>query len=122
MLKFICNSGMRAKQSELLTTTHGKSAASIVARGIISCQANRKSCTSKGPAANSRIRFAGQLNQELVKLGVSRQQFVAQIDGFSLAALNNTPHRTPGEMGWRDLRLIEAMYRSADAGGQVVKV
>lgn len=47
-------------------------------------------------------------------------QFAAQVDGFSLAARGNTPHRTPGEMGLRDLRLIEAMYASADAGGAVV--
>ncbi|HXU37093.1 MAG TPA: hypothetical protein VN937_12085 [Blastocatellia bacterium] len=32
---------MRAKQSELLTTTHGKSAACILARTNIYCQATR---------------------------------------------------------------------------------
>ena len=40
----------------------------------------------------------------------------------SQAARSNTPHRTPGEMGLRDIRLIQAMYRSADQGGVVVKV
>lgn len=59
---------------------------------------------------------------QAISAGDSRQQFVAQIDGFSLAAMSNTPHRTPGEMGWRDIRLIEAMYRSADNGGKAVKV
>jgi predicted dehydrogenase len=49
-------------------------------------------------------------------------QFQNQLDAFSLAARANTPHKTPGEMGLRDIRLIEAMYRSADAGGQVVKL
>ena len=49
-------------------------------------------------------------------------QFQNQLDAFSLAARANTPHRTPGEMGLRDIRLIEAMYRSADAGGQVIKL
>jgi predicted dehydrogenase len=49
-------------------------------------------------------------------------QFAAQIDAFSLAARANTPHKTPGEMGLRDIRLIEAIYRSADAGGQVIKL
>jgi len=49
-------------------------------------------------------------------------QFAAQIDAFSLAAKANTPHKTPGEMGLRDIRLIEAMYRSADNGGGVVKL
>ncbi len=47
-------------------------------------------------------------------------QFAAQIDGFSQAAKANTPHRTPGEMGLRDLRIIEAIYESADNGGKVV--
>lgn len=67
------------------------------------------------------LQKAGSAVQAL-NAGESRQQFAAQIDAFSLAALSNTPHRTPGEMGWRDLRLIEAMYRSADNGGQTVKV
>jgi hypothetical protein len=29
---------------------------------------------------------------------------------------------TPGEMGLRDIRLMEAMYRSADAGGAVIEL
>lgn len=52
----------------------------------------------------------------------SQPQFAGQIDGFSLAARDNVPHRTPGEMGLRDITLIEAIYRSADAGGAPVKV
>ena len=47
-------------------------------------------------------------------------QFANQVDGFSLAARANTPHLTPGEMGLRDITLIQAIYRSADAGGQLV--
>ena len=49
-------------------------------------------------------------------------QFAAQLDGFSQAARNGTEHRTPGEMGLRDIRLIEAMYRSADRDGAVIAV
>jgi predicted dehydrogenase len=49
-------------------------------------------------------------------------QFQNQLDAFSLAARANTPHRTSGEMGLRDIRLIEAMYRSADNGGVIVKL
>ena len=49
-------------------------------------------------------------------------QFQNQIDAFSLAAKANTPHKTPGEMGLRDIRLIEAMYRSANNGGEIVKL
>jgi predicted dehydrogenase len=49
-------------------------------------------------------------------------QFQNQIDAFCLAAKANAPHKTPGEMGLRDIRLIEAMYWSADHGGEVVKL
>ena len=49
-------------------------------------------------------------------------QFAAQVDAFSRAARANTPHLTPGEMGLRDMRLIEAIYRSADADGDRVMV
>ena len=54
--------------------------------------------------------------------GAAFQQFAAQVDAFSEAARTNTPHRTPGEMGLRDIRLIEAIYKSADNGGAVVKM
>jgi len=54
--------------------------------------------------------------------GNSRDQFAAQLDGFSEAARANRPHLTPGEMGLRDIRLMEAMYRSADAGGAVIEL
>jgi predicted dehydrogenase len=49
-------------------------------------------------------------------------QFANQIDAFSLAAKANTAHRTPGEMGLRDIRIIEALYQSADNGGIPVKL
>jgi predicted dehydrogenase len=49
-------------------------------------------------------------------------QFQNQLDAFSLAARANSPHKTPGEMGLRDIRLIEAIYKSADNGGAVVKL
>jgi len=49
-------------------------------------------------------------------------QFAAQVDAFSHAAMTNTPHLTPGEMGLRDITLIQAMYKSADQNGAVVKV
>ncbi|MEW4449455.1 Gfo/Idh/MocA family oxidoreductase [Qipengyuania sp. JC766] len=54
--------------------------------------------------------------------GNAGDQFAAQVDGFSQAARSGEPHLTPGEMGLRDIRLIEAMYRSADADGQFVRV
>lgn len=54
--------------------------------------------------------------------GLPGTQFAAQVDAFSEAARANSPHRTPGEMGLRDIRLIEAMYSSAKAGGAAVFV
>ena len=57
-----------------------------------------------------------------VGAGSPLAQFQNQLDAFSLAAKANTPHKTPGEMGLRDIRLIEAMYKSADSGGGVVKL
>lgn len=55
-----------------------------------------------------------------ISTGVAGIQFAAQVDGFSQSARANRPHRTPGAMGLRDMRLIEAMYRSADAGGATI--
>jgi predicted dehydrogenase len=49
-------------------------------------------------------------------------QFSAQIDAFAEAAMANQPHLTPGEMGLRDIRLIQSIYKSADAGGQIVNL
>ena len=63
----------------------------------------------------------GQPRRE-IGAGNPMSQFAAQIDGFSEAARANRPHLTPGEMGLRDIRLIEAMYRSADAGGMVIEL
>lgn len=55
------------------------------------------------------------------RAGMAEQQFAAQVDGFSRAALDEIPVRTPGEMGLRDLHIMEACYASADRGGAVVK-
>jgi predicted dehydrogenase len=63
----------------------------------------------------------GQPRRE-IGAGNPMSQFAAQVDGFSEAARANRPHLTPGEMGLRDIRLIEAMYRSADAGGAVIEL
>lgn len=52
--------------------------------------------------------------------GSAHLQFPRQLDGFSAAAKAGTAHLTPGEMGLRDIRLIEAAYRSADQGGTPV--
>ncbi len=56
------------------------------------------------------------------RAGSPNTQFANQVDAFSIAARTNTPHLTPGELGLRDIKLIQAIYRSADAGGQTVPV
>ena len=71
---------------------------------------------------DNRIVMEGNGPRRELSGGVPIAQFAAQVDGFSEAARTNTPHRTPGEMGLRDIRLIEAMYRSADAGGSVIRL
>ena len=57
-----------------------------------------------------------------IDAGQSASQFAGQVDGFAEAARAGRPHRTPGEMGLRDLRLIEAMYRSAARQGALVEI
>ena len=54
--------------------------------------------------------------------GAPIAQFAAQVDGFAMAAREGREHLTPGTMGLRDIRLIEAIYRSADNGGVPVAV
>jgi glucose-fructose oxidoreductase len=48
-------------------------------------------------------------------------QFAGQLDHFADTIRDGIAVRTPGEMGLRDLRLIEAIYASA-AAGQTVKL
>jgi glucose-fructose oxidoreductase len=56
------------------------------------------------------------------RAGNPASQFTNQIEAFSAAAMANTPHATPGEMGLRDVRLIQAMYQSAANNGAEVKL
>ena len=71
---------------------------------------------------DNNIRLEGNGPNREVGAGNPLLQFQNQLDAFSLAARANTPHRTPGEMGLRDIRLIEEMYRSADAGGALINL
>ena len=56
------------------------------------------------------------------RAGNPMTQFAAQVDGFSQAVRGKAEVRTPGEMGLRDMRIIEACYASADRDGEVVRV
>ena len=89
----------------------------------------------KSPAANSRNSskpektksggsYAYWVGDEGVKTKVnvvnpdkeSDAQFTDEIDHLCQAIQEGTEIRTPGEMGLRDVRLIEAIYRSAELG------
>ncbi|HWU48846.1 MAG TPA: Gfo/Idh/MocA family oxidoreductase [Asticcacaulis sp.] len=59
-------------------------------------------------------------NGQPLNAGNPISQFAAQVDGFSKAARANVAHLTPGEMGLRDIRIIQAMYKSADHDGAKV--
>lgn len=52
--------------------------------------------------------------------GDSEVQFARQLDHLASAIRADTPIITPGEMGLRDLRLIEAIYASAANGRTVM--
>ena len=56
------------------------------------------------------------------EMGEALAAFLTVLDGFSLAARANVAHRTPGAMGLRDLRIIEAIYASAKQGGARVEL
>lgn len=47
------------------------------------------------------------------KTQTAAEQFTGEIDHFSQVVAENGTVRTPGEMGLRDVRLIEALYRAA---------
>ena len=51
--------------------------------------------------------------EEILTEETSAAQFTGEIDHFSQAVTEGTEVRTPGEMGLRDMRLIEALYRTA---------
>jgi glucose-fructose oxidoreductase len=68
--------------------------------------------------SGQKMRIEGRDGRELTP-GDPSVQFVGQLDHFADAVRDNTPIRTPGEMGLRDLRLIEAIYASAQTGRTV---
>jgi glucose-fructose oxidoreductase len=76
------------------------------------------------PATNyNGLKLAVQAGRERRELapGDSEVQFARQLDHLASAVRDGTPIITPGEMGLRDLRLIEATYTSA-ASGQTVRL
>lgn len=71
------------------------------------------------PATNySGLTLALETGRERRELapGDPEVQFARQLDHLASAIREGTPIITPGEMGLRDLRLIEAIYASAQSG------
>jgi len=58
-------------------------------------------------------------NAEQLALGESEAQFTGMLDHFAAGVRDNAPILTPGEMGLRDLRLMEAIYASAQTATRV---
>ena len=61
----------------------------------------------KGKTSNGEMNFP-QVNQQ-----------ARQMDDFALAIKNNRPTPVPGEMGRRDVQLIQAIYESARTGQKI---
>jgi predicted dehydrogenase len=60
----------------------------------------------------------GRTSQGTMNIQNVNQQ-ARQMDAFADCVLNNKPTRVPGEMGLRDIQLIEAIYRAAETGQKV---
>ncbi|MEZ0495350.1 Gfo/Idh/MocA family protein [Sphingomonas sp. IW22] len=70
--------------------------------------------------SGQKMRLEGRDDREFTP-GDPSVQFARQLDHFADAVRDNAAIRTPGEMGLRDLRLIEAIYAAA-ADGRTVKL
>lgn len=64
--------------------------------------------------------LAGRTSKNDGKLNLPNiNQQAAQMDDFAQCVLLNKPTRVPGEMGLRDVQLLEAIYRAAEIGQPV---
>jgi glucose-fructose oxidoreductase len=64
----------------------------------------------KGRTSNGAINFPHESQQKL------------QMDDFARHILEGTPNYAPGEMGRRDMIIVEAIYRSVAEGGRVIPI
>lgn len=51
-----------------------------------------------------------------------KRQQALQMDDFAMHITQNTPNKVPGEMGLRDLKIVEAIYTSIALKGQKVRL
>lgn len=61
----------------------------------------------------------GSSSKGTLNLKIPNQQ-AKQMDDDALAILNNTALIVPGEEGWRDIKVVEAIHRSATEGKRIV--
>ncbi len=57
-----------------------------------------------------------------VATGATPAQQARQMDADALAILERRPPRVPGEEGWRDMRVLDAIFASARADGNRVEI
>jgi predicted dehydrogenase len=67
-----------------------------------------------------KVRARGGPEKEIEVPGIEKfNQFCAEMDHFAECVRDNTEPRTPGEEGLKDLKIIEALYKSAESGKTV---
>lgn len=71
--------------------------------------------------ASTYIPLAGRTSNGALHFEQESQQKL-QMDDFAKHILFNGPNRTPGEMGRRDMIIVEAIYESISNGGRKVKL
>jgi len=74
-----------------------------------------------GPAYSYRGLQAATSRGPVVATAPASQQAL-QMDDFAKCVRDNLPSRVPGEMGRRDMVMVEAIYASAAAGGKRIEV
>ena len=71
--------------------------------------------------ANNYGPLAGQTSRGPIEFPHESQQKL-QMDDFARHILEGTPNRAPGEMGRRDMVIVETIYRSIREGGRMLPI
>ena len=61
----------------------------------------------------------GKTSDGIVLNAVIPNQQARQMDDDALAIINDKPVLVPGEEGWKDIRVVEAIYKSVKEKGRV---
>ena len=96
-----------------MMTSHNASANRLYAscdRGWFELQPANNYGPLKGRTSQGDISFPHESQQKL------------QMDDFAMHILEGTPNRAPGEMGRRDMVIVEAIYKSIREGGRTVPI